>query len=201
MHANRKQHRPADRADRAAPPYRGLLQALTPLLIDVAAPIALYYLLHAQHVSDTVALTLSSLIPGLRIVASMVHRQRPDYLACLMLGLFAVSLALVFVTGSVRFLLLKECVGTVLVGAWCLLSTRAVRPMTFYTARPFITMGRPEALVAWERLATGSGRFRGIQQRLSIIWGIGLLVEPRLASRSSSTSRSTRRLAWSTCRS
>jgi hypothetical protein len=100
-----------------------------------------------------------------------------DYLAVMMAALFLLSLVLVAFTGSARLVLAKESIGTALVGLWCLGSAWARRPMTFYTARPLLTRGRPLALRCWDRLAENSATFRSIQRRLAIFWGLGLLVE------------------------
>jgi hypothetical protein len=100
-----------------------------------------------------------------------------DHLALMVAGLFLTSLVLVAFTGSPRFLLAKESLGTAVVGAWCLGSAWTRRPMTFYTARPLLTRGRPAALRCWDILAERSAAFQSIQRRLAILWGVGLMVE------------------------
>ena len=106
-----------------------------------------------------------------------MRRGTGDYLAVLMTALFVVSLALVAVSGSPKFVLAKESFGTALLGLWCLGSAWTRRPMTFYTARPLLTKSQPLALRCWDRLAEQSAAFRSIQRRLAIFWGVGLLVE------------------------
>ncbi len=61
----------------------------------------------------------------------------------------------------------KESVGTALIGLWCFGSAWTRRPMTFYTARPLLTKGRPVALRCWDSLADRSPAFRSIQRRLA----------------------------------
>jgi hypothetical protein len=153
------------------------LRAFGPLLLDVAVPVALYYLLTDLGLSNTPALLAGGLVPLARSVRSLVREGTADYLAVMVALLFLLSLVLVAFTGSPKFLLAKESMGTGLVGLWCLVSARARRPMTFYTARPLLTKGRPLALRCWDRLADRSGTFRSIQRRLAILWGVGLLIE------------------------
>ncbi|HUK68076.1 MAG TPA: VC0807 family protein [Streptosporangiaceae bacterium] len=148
-----------------------------PLAVDVAAPVALYYLLHGVGVHDSLALVLAGLIPGARTVVVLARGGKPDYLAWLMLGLFALSLGLLLITGSPSFLLAKECAGSAAIGLWCLASALSSRPMTYYTARPAITFGRPAAVAAWEDLGAHSPLFLRVQRRLSVMWGIGLIAE------------------------
>jgi hypothetical protein len=156
---------------------RPALGALSPLLFDVAVPVALYYLLTGAGVADTPALVAGGLVPFARSLLSILRQGRADYLAVMMAALFLLSLVLVAFTGSPKFMLAKESFGTALLGLWCLGSAWTARPMTFYTARPILTEGRPAALRCWDHLAESSPEFRKIQRRLAIFWGTGLLVE------------------------
>jgi hypothetical protein len=152
-------------------------QALSPLVFDVALPVGIYYLLSGFGVGNTPALLLAGVIPFGRSARSLVRNGTADYLAVMMTALFLLSLVLVAFTGSPRFVLAKESLTSALAGLWCLASAWTRRPMTFYTARPLLTKGQPVALDCWDRLAEDSHSFQSIQRRLSIFWGLGLLVE------------------------
>jgi hypothetical protein len=151
--------------------------ALIPLLLDVVLPAGTYYLLHAMGVGDSLALIFSGSIPFGRSLYGFVVSGKRDYLALMIVGLFILSLVLVAFTGSPRFILVKESFGTLLVGLWCLGSAWSTRPLTFYTARPFLTKGRPDALASWDHLAESSAAFQTIQRRLAIFWAVGLLID------------------------
>jgi hypothetical protein len=156
---------------------RSTVRALSPIVLDVAVPVAVYYLLSGLGVGTTAALLTGGLVPFARSVRSILRAGTEDHLALMMAALFVASLVLVAFTGSPKFMLAKESMGTAVAGLWCLGSAWAARPMTFYTARPLLTKGRPVALRCWDSLAEGSSAFRSIQRRLAIFWGIGLLVE------------------------
>jgi hypothetical protein len=156
---------------------RSAFRAASPLLFDVAVPVGLYYLLSAAGVADTPALIVSGLVPFARSVYGVLRAGKADYLAVMVAALFVLSLILVAFTGSPKFLLVKESFGSALTGLWCLASAWTARPMTFYTARPILTRGRPAALLRWDYLAGHSAEFRSVQRRLAIFWGIGLLIE------------------------
>jgi hypothetical protein len=156
---------------------RAAWQAASPLLFDVALPVGLYYLLSGTGMADTPALIVSGLVPFTRSVLGMLRAGKPDYLAVMVAAVFVLSLALVAVTGSPKFVLAKESFGTALIGLWSLASAWTARPMTYYTARPILTRGRPAALACWSRLADNSAEFCAVQRRLAIFWGIGLLAE------------------------
>jgi hypothetical protein len=153
------------------------LQALSPLVFDVVVPVGLYYLLSAMGVADTPALVAAGIVPFVRSVRGVLRRGRPDYLAVMMAALFLLSLIFVALTGSPKFVLVKESFGTVVIGLWSLGSAWTARPMTFYTARPFLTKSQPAALRCWDHLAETSAEFRAIQRRLAIFWGAGLLAD------------------------
>jgi hypothetical protein len=153
------------------------LRALSPLLFDVAVPVGAYYLLTAAGVDDTPALIIGGIVPFARSAGSVRRRGRADYLAVMMVALFVLSLILVAFTGSPKFVLVKESFGTALLGLWSLGSAWTPRPMTFYTARPILTKSQPAALRCWDHLAETSARFRSIQRRLAVLWGVGLLTD------------------------
>ncbi len=159
---------------------RSAWRAASPLLFDVALPVAGYYLLSGAGVADTPALIVSGLVPFARSGSSLARARRggrADYLAVMVAAVFVLSLVLVAVTGSPKFVLAKESFGSAFIGLWFLASVRTTRPMTYYTARPILTKGRAVALRGWEHLADSSAEFRAIQRRLTIFWGIGLLAE------------------------
>jgi hypothetical protein len=156
---------------------RADLHVLIPLVVDVVLPAGTYYLLHVLGVGDAPALILSGSIPFGRSLYGLVVSGKADYLALMMVGLFILSLVLVAFTGSPRFILVKESFGTALIGLWCVGSAWSTRPLTFYTARPILTKGCPEALASWDRLAASSTAFQSIQRRLAIFWAVGLFID------------------------
>jgi hypothetical protein len=156
---------------------RADVHALSPLLFDVAVPVGMYYLLHGLGLGLTPAMIVSGLIPFGRSLFALVVSKKADHLALMMVGLFLLSLVLVAFTGSPRFILVKESFGAALIAIWCLGTAWSTRPLTFYTARPFLTKGRPEALESWDRMTGYSSEFQCIQRRLAIVWGLGILLE------------------------
>jgi hypothetical protein len=86
------------------------LRAASPLLFDVVVPVGLYYLLSAAGVADTPTLIVSGLVPFARSVYGVFRAGKADYLAVMMAALFVLSLILVAVTGSPKFLLVRPYV-------------------------------------------------------------------------------------------
>lgn len=160
--------------------WRAARTAAAPLLVDVAVPTGLYYALTAIGIASTPALVVGGVIPFTRAVYGIVRTGKPDQLVAMMTALFALGLLLAAVTGSPQALLLRESFATVLIGLWFLASLLTAQPITYHTARPVLTKGRPEALEAWDRLTRDSSQFRAAQRRLTALWGVGLLAEAPL---------------------
>src|SRR6202046_774814 len=70
---------------------RSAWRAASPLLFDVALPVAGYYLLSGAGVADTSALIVSGLVPFARSGDSLARARRggrADYLAVMVAGVF-----------------------------------------------------------------------------------------------------------------
>ncbi|MEV1238894.1 VC0807 family protein [Nonomuraea sp. NPDC050022] len=154
------------------------------VLVDMALPIGLYYVLRAMDVSYHSALLISSLLPGLSVVASLVRRRRPDGLGLFMTAMMVGSAAVSLLVHDPRFLLAKDGWITAISGLWFLASVRGRQPLAFAFTR-FVLEGRIGPLkgedgsgreswdVLWERLPA----FRRIWRVATVIWGIGLLAD------------------------
>lgn len=147
------------------------------MTVDIALPIALYYVLRATGVSEHTALLAGSLLPGMSLASSLVRRRRPDgldlFMTVMMLGSAAVSLLI----HDARFLLAKDGWFMAAAGAWFLITARGDRPLAFAFSR-FILEGRigPNREswdLLWERLPA----FRKIWRVATVIYGAGLLLD------------------------
>jgi hypothetical protein len=143
---------------------------------DVGLPLVAYYALHLLGASDWVALLTASLAAGLRIVWAAVRDRRLNLFAVVMLVVFAVGLALAFVEGDPRFLLLKDSFVTGAVGLTFAVTTLFDRPLTLAAMQSF-TPAKAEFLA--ERYRTDARVRRGYRLS-SWVWGVGLLLEAAL---------------------
>lgn len=143
---------------------------------DVGLPLVAYYALHLLGASDWVALLTASFAAALRIVWAAVRDRRLNLFAVIMLVVFAVGLALAFVGGDPRFLLLKDSFVTGAVGLTFVVTTLFDRPLTLAAMQSF-TPAKGEFLA--ERYRTDA-RVRHGYRLTSWVWGVGLLVEAAL---------------------
>jgi hypothetical protein len=144
-----------------------------PRLVDVLVPVGIYFALRRAEVGNVLALTAGAFVPALRVITSIVRDRRVAGLAAFVLAIFALSIALAFVTGNARVLLAKESVFTMLAGVYCLGSLFVGRPFSYYTMRRFVVGDEEEAKAEWEN----SEEFRHTLRVLTLAWGIGFVGE------------------------
>ncbi|ALV34335.1 VC0807 family protein [Streptomyces sp. CdTB01] len=149
-----------------------------PLIVDVAVPVGSFYLFKEVFGAGTfAALALSSVVPAVRTVWSVVKERKANVFAALILVVNVVSLALSFLSGDPRLMLVKDSGVSSVIGIAVLVSVAMGRPMMTEAFKPFLTRGDTAREAAWERLAVGSGAFRRLERLFSGVWGVALLAE------------------------
>jgi hypothetical protein len=146
------------------------------LALDVGLPVVAYYALHAAGVSNWFALLAATLVAAVRIVLVAVRQRRLNALALVMLVIYGLGLALTFATGDVRFLVLKDSVGTGVLGLLFLCFAVAGHPLTLAATQ---TWGRERAVAMAEKYRTVPAVRHG-HFVASMVWGVGLLTEALL---------------------
>jgi intracellular septation protein A len=146
---------------------------LTALLYDVGAPLIAYYALHLLGASDWVALLVATLAAGLRLVWVAVRSREITWFAAVMLAVFGIGLALAFVGGDPRFLLVKDSFGTALVGIVFLASLAVGKPLTLSAFQTW----QPKQAQEMEQYYRTLPPIRRMFRRSAVVWGVGLLLE------------------------
>ncbi|WP_344949259.1 VC0807 family protein [Sphaerisporangium flaviroseum] len=147
------------------------------LLIDLAIPIGLYYLLRAAGLSYQASLVISSLVPGLSATTDLARGRRPDGLAVFMTVMMLLSFAVSLISGSARFMLAKDGWLTVVTGVWMLASARTDQPLTFPFARLLLERRVGPGKQSWDVLWRRAPGFRRIWRVCTVLWGIGLVLD------------------------
>jgi hypothetical protein len=162
----------------AVTPGTGMGQALKPLLIDVAVPLAMYYALRdGAGLSLWLSLALGSVVPAIRSIAGLAVNRQLNLLATLMLAVNVAGIAVSFWAGDPRLLFAKDSVISSVIGVAMLISAGAGRPLMSAGLEPFVTRGQADRTAAWGRLRAGSSRFRRLEARFTVIWGLALLAD------------------------
>lgn len=147
--------------------------AIVNLAVNVAAPIAVFYLLRAVGAGQWWALLAAGVPPVVNAVRTVVTRRRIDVLAVFTLSILVLSVAVSFVTGSPRFLLAKDGWLTGVAGAW-MLGTLAGTPFLFQVIRSLTTgSSREKAETAWRDSPT----YRHLLRVSTSFWGVGLVLD------------------------
>ncbi|MGH3548320.1 MAG: VC0807 family protein [Pseudonocardiaceae bacterium] len=157
----------------ARPSTAGLIRMMS---LDVGLPLLAYYGLHAAGVGDYRALLAGTVVAGLRVAFVALRNRRLDGFAAFLMAMFAVGLALAFATGDARFMLAKDSVGTAVAGLIFLGTCIVGRPVMFYAAQRFAAT-TSEKRELWNTLWQTKPAFRRGFRVMSVVWGVGLLVE------------------------
>ncbi|MEU4040018.1 VC0807 family protein [Streptomyces collinus] len=158
------------------------MRNFAPLIVDVAVPLASYYLFKDGFgMSTFAALAWSSVVPALRTGWSVLKERRANALAGLILVVNVVSLLLSFVSGDPRLMLAKDSGVSSTVAIGVLVSVALGRPMMTAGLKPFLVKGDAVREAAWERLMSGTAAaaadFRRRERAFSVVWGVVLLAE------------------------
>jgi hypothetical protein len=150
--------------------------ALAGLACDVGLPLAAYYSLHGLGASDWAALLAATAAAGVRLTWVALRSRRVTWFAAVMLGAFGVGLALAFVGGDPRLLLLKDSSTTAVIGAVFLVSLFGDHPLTLSAAQTW-RPARAERLGELYRTEPAARRAFRVS---AFGWGTGLLAESAL---------------------
>ena len=121
------------------------------LVLDIAAPIAVYYGIRAAGGSVWLALAAGGVFPAISTIGGLVARRRVDATGAVMLAALAVSTAFSLISGSPRALLARDGLVTAAWAGYMYLSLLATGHATFTISRPLL-----EGRRVWD-FATRSG--------------------------------------------
>ena len=156
------------------PPSR--LRPFVPLLIDVVAPVAVYYLLHRAGVPDFWALSAGGITSAITTGVATVRKGKLESMSVLVLLMFLLTIALMFVTQDARFLLVKPSLFIAGASVYIFVTTFR-RPFLLDAAKPFATDDEPERIVRWDNSWSASTSFRRVMRTGNIVVSIILLIE------------------------
>jgi len=157
-----------------------ILSLASSIVINIALPILLYLALKSYtSASDFLALVISGVPPMIDSIVGVIRRKRIDLLAGVVLASIIISLILIALGSSPKVYLVRESFFTAAFGLAYLASLLFKRPLAFYFARYFATGNHPEN-IPWFDSLWQYGQFRHMMRVITVVWGIGLLIEAAL---------------------
>jgi hypothetical protein len=183
--SGRGQDQVGQRQAPVVPPRR--THPLRTMVVDIVAPIGLYYGIRAAGGSVWLALAAGGVLPALSTLGAVITRRRVDATGLVMLAALAVSAAFSLITGSPRALLARDGLVTAAWAGYMYLSLLASRPATFTVSRPLLegrrvydsasrSWVRPVSQ-SWDELWQRVPRFRRIWLICTVIWGTAILAD------------------------
>ena len=158
---------------------RGLVSAMTELVVNVALPYAIYVALEPR-IGTVHALMSASLPPIVWSVVGFIRQRRIDAVSMIVLAGIALSLLAFLGGGSVRFLQLRENLVTGVIGVVFLGSAAIGRPLIYQLARARELRKSAAHGEAFDSLREHP-RFRRIMMTMTLVWGFGLVGETAVA--------------------
>lgn len=146
-------------------------------VVDVVAPMALFFVLNRLGVPPIWSLLLGSAIVLLSMTVNTVRQRRVDRVGILVLVEIAVSIVLLFVWRDPRFLLAKLSLYTAIAGVYLIATSFRGRPLTYDGAFQIGTKGDPVRGAAFARCWERSSQFRRTLRIASFGWGLACLVD------------------------
>ena len=158
-----------DGGDRRRSPMRSMVY-------DVVPSVATYYGLRLLGADPYVALLGATAVAALRLLYVLWIDHTFDRFAAFMVVIFAIGLALSFVTGDARFLLMKDSVTTAVSGLIFGVSWLLGRPLMLTAVQRFGASSAAEAL-EMEQWWRTDAVFRHMIGVMSAVWCVGLIGE------------------------
>ncbi|MFI7034315.1 VC0807 family protein [Microbispora rosea] len=144
------------------------------LLVHLIVPLALFYGLRWLGVNQILALLVGAAIPATGAVRRIVTERRAGGLDVFTLGTMGLTVAMSFVTGSPRLLLIRNGWGMAAIGVWMLCTLLFRRPFLYEATRIVVDEDKRHTLeVNWERYPA----FRRLLWICSAFWGLACLAD------------------------
>jgi hypothetical protein len=151
-----------------------VLSMMLEIAIDAGVPTGCYWLsmTYISH-SEVVALIVASIFPTLKSLYGLLRKREIDPLSVAILIGLVFGVAVLFVGGGPKLLLVRESLFTAAFGLACLISLlfRSRRPLMFFFGR-FFAAGSDSARRAWYDQLWQYPGFRRVQRIITLVWGM-----------------------------
>ncbi|MGI5131634.1 VC0807 family protein [Pseudonocardia sp. CA-107938] len=153
------------------------MKRLGSVLVDVLAPLAIFYGLRAVGVDQVLALLAGAAIPVVTGLRDLAARRPIGGVQWFVLGVMATTLASSLISGSPRALLLRSAVMMAALGVFLLLSLWARRPFLYTAAMTVLDEDKQRT---WSHNWDAHPPFRSVLRMVSGMWAAACLLDAAL---------------------
>ena len=148
---------------------------LAMLVLDVAAPLALFYGLRGAGVNQWLALVLSAAIPMVALAYRLLAERRIETATLFTLSILVCGTLVGLLTGDPRLLLARESYLTGLLGLWMIGTVLwGSRPFVLQATLPLLP---PETACDWQDKWRHDPLFRRVMRLMTAAWGGAFLID------------------------
>lgn len=156
-------------------PRRGSHRSMARTLgLELVVPLALFYGMRAVGVDQLLALVIAAIPPAINAARTIALERRVSGITAFVLAAMALSVAMSFVTGSPRALLLRDAWATAAMGLWILITLLARRPFLYDATRIFLDDDK-QSIWAWNWELFP--QFRHALRVSTVVWGCAFLTD------------------------
>lgn len=169
---------PKDAAGQGSAPKKGTGRGgLLMTVLDVIAPILVFYICRAFGLDDLTSLLVSAVAPMASIAYHAIKARRLNGFALFIAAILLLNIAVALTAADARTLLARDGWITGLAGLFFLGTLWGRRPIVFTLVKP-LGEGRlgPEG-VSWDDCWDRYAPFRRAFRVLTVVWGIGLIFD------------------------
>jgi hypothetical protein len=137
----------------------------------------LAYRIALPHWGMLVALYASAAPPILWSIVEFIRTRRVDSLSAFVILGIALSIGMMALGGSPRLLLVRESLISGVIGAVFVVSLLFPRPLIFYLARATVARKTEDGATRFEAAWNERPALRRSIRLMTLVWGVGLVVE------------------------
>jgi hypothetical protein len=152
---------------------RGVTATARTLVLDIGAPLALFYGLRAAGAGDVPALVAGAVPPALNVLVTAVRERRIEALAIGVLLGTVLGAVGALLGGGPRELLARGAWFSAPAGLWTLATLRRPQPLCYEVTRAMM----PRRAALMDRLWDTDERFRAAWRTITVCWGIATLAD------------------------
>lgn len=152
-------------------------RTLIGFVVDLIAPLAMFWLTRRLGVPIVWGLVLGSAVAIVSTVVNTVRRGKIDGVGVLVFLEMAVSIGLLFWLKDPRLILVKPSFYSGIAAIYLIVSACSEEPLSFEASEPMATKGDAVRVAAWRKAWRDVPKFRRAHKLLTLGWGLAAMTD------------------------